>query len=52
MVVLSLGAPGILLSVLTTSWQWGFQYTIFTLCFVYTVIYFMYWFFTDFWDNA
>jgi len=50
--VVGFGTPGVLLSVLTTWWQWGFRYTVFTLFLVYTVIYFMHWFFTDFWDNA
>lgn len=52
MAVIGLGTPGIILSVLTTWWNWGMRYTVFTLFFVYAVIYFMYWFLTDFWDNC
>lgn len=52
MMVVGLGSPGVLVSCLSTwVWQWGFQYTVFTLFFIYTVIYFLYWFLTDFWDN-
>ncbi|MBI4549589.1 MAG: hypothetical protein HY714_01515 [Candidatus Omnitrophica bacterium] len=50
--VVGVGTPGVVLSALTTWWQWGFRYTVFALFFLYTVIYFMYWFFTDFWDNC
>lgn len=47
------GTPGVIVSILTSwVWQWGFRYTIFTLFFVYTTIYFLYWFLTDFWDNC
>lgn len=52
MAVIGLGTPGIILSVLTTWWNWGMRYTVFTLFFVYAVIYFLYWFLTDFWDNC
>ena len=53
MMVVGLSSPGVVVSVLTGwVWQWGFRYVVFTLCFVYTTIYFLYWFLTDFWDNA
>jgi len=46
-------APGVVVSVLTSwVWQWGFKNTMFTLCLVYTTLYFLYWFCTEFWDNA
>ena len=52
MKLVGLGSPGVIVSVLTTFvWEWGLQYTVFTLCFLYTVIYFLHWFVTDFLDN-
>jgi len=46
-------SPGVLLSFLTMSvWEWGGRHTVFGLFFLYTVIYFFYWFITDFWDNC